>query len=96
MTLLRIDAGVDTGAVYLQAGCAIDERRDSHLVIQYRVVLENLDTIGQMLHAIADGRAEPISTAGRRSAVWGQPTLSSYLEWKRAARHGARDCPAVS
>ena len=43
MTLLKIDKGIDTGPVYLQAGCSIDELAESHIVIQYRVVIENLD-----------------------------------------------------
>jgi methionyl-tRNA formyltransferase len=87
MTLLRADAGVDTGPMYLQAGCAFDERRESHTVIQHRVVLENLDTIGAILRALSRGEQVPaIDTAGRRSAVWGQPQLSAYLRWKRTAR----------
>jgi len=87
MTLLRIDNGVDTGPVYLQAGCPIDEARESHTVIQYRVVLDNLEAIGRTLIAIWEGRnPATVQTAGRESAVWGQPRLSSYLRWKKAAR----------
>lgn len=91
MTLLRADAGVDTGPVYLQAGCAFDERTESPMVIQYRVVLENLEAIGAILRALC--RGEPvatIATSGRRSAVWGQPQLTAYLRWKRTARLEAR------
>lgn len=87
MTLLRADAGVDTGPVYLQAGCPIDELRESHTVIQYRVVLENLDGVAAVLRSLCRGEpVAPIATAGRRSAVWGQPRLSAYLRWKRMAR----------
>jgi len=87
MTLLRVDSGIDTGPVFLHATCAYDEGRDSHIVIQYRAVFDNLDAIGRTLVAIARGdRVQPVSTAGRRSAVWGQPRLSTYLRWKRAAR----------
>jgi methionyl-tRNA formyltransferase len=87
MTLLRIDAGVDTGPVYLQAGCDIDEIAESHVVIQYRVVTENLDRIAATLIALFQGEnIEPAPTAGRASAVWGQPRLTDYLRWKRAAR----------
>jgi len=91
MTLLRADAGVDTGPVYLQAGCGIDERSESHTVIQHRVVLENLDAVGAILQALCRGEpVAPIPTAGRRSAVWGQPRLSAYLRWKRRAALEAR------
>jgi methionyl-tRNA formyltransferase len=87
MTLLKADAGIDTGGVYLQAGCDIDEVKESHTVIQHRVVLENLDAIGRILVALCRGEQVPtVVTAGRHSAAWGQPQLSAYLRWKRAAR----------
>ena len=60
MTLLKIDEGVDTGPVYLQSTCEIDEVRESHTIIQYRVVLENLDAIGRTLRAIGEG--QPVIT----------------------------------
>ncbi|MGH9253428.1 MAG: formyltransferase family protein [Vicinamibacterales bacterium] len=102
MTLLRADAGIDTGPVYLHARCAIDEVRESHTVIQHRVVLDNLDAIGRVLFAVGRGEeVARVSTDGRHSAVWGQPRLTDYLRWKRAARraartHDARDIPALS
>ena len=94
MTLLRIDDGVDTGPVYLHGTCNYDERLDSHIVIQQRAVVDNLDAVGRTLTALARGEdVPPISTTGRRSAVWGQPTLSAYLRWKVAARRTAAGSP---
>jgi hypothetical protein len=87
MTLLRIDRGVDTGPAFLHASYAFDERRESPIVIQYRVVTENLDAIGDTLRRVCAGQAPPLDITGHRSAVWGQPTLSSYWRWKRAAAH---------
>jgi folate-dependent phosphoribosylglycinamide formyltransferase PurN len=87
MTLLKADAGIDTGKVYLQAGYDIDEVEESHTVIQHRVVLENLDAIGRILIALCrDEQVPTIATEGRHSATWGQPQLSAYLRWKLAAR----------
>jgi len=87
MPLLKIDEGGDTGPVYLQAGCTVDEVAESHIVIQHRVVMENLDRIAVTLIDLCNGvHVEPISTAGRKSAAWGQPRLTDYLRWKRAAR----------
>jgi hypothetical protein len=100
MTLLKIDNGIDTGPVYFQAGCPIDEVSESHVVIQYRVVFENLDRIGETLIDLSNGvSVAPIPTTGRKSAVWGQPRLTTYLKWKRAARKttsSAENIPAVS
>ena len=94
MTLLRVDNGVDTGPVYLHATCKYDERRDSHIVIQQRAVVDNLEAIGRTLTALARGEnVKPVSTDGRRSAVWGQPRLTHYLRWKLAARRTTARIP---
>jgi len=86
MTLLRIDAGVDTGPVYGHYSYAFDEVSESHVVIQHRVVLENLDALQHKLGSIVAGVATPVDTTGRRSAKWGQPWLTSYIKWKHRAR----------
>jgi folate-dependent phosphoribosylglycinamide formyltransferase PurN len=85
-TLLRIDEGADTGPVYAHYRADIDERAESHVVIQTRVVYDNLDLIRNDLEAIVAGRLGPIDVSGRPSAAWGQPRLSDYVRWKRAAR----------
>jgi hypothetical protein len=86
MTLLKIDKGVDTGPVFGYFRYAYDEVAETHVVIQTRVILDNLDAIRDRLLDIADDRVEPIPTEGRPSAMWGQPRLISYLRWKRNAR----------
>jgi len=99
MTLLRVDPGVDTGPIFLHGTYDFDEVEESHSVIQYRAVLENLDAIGAVLTSICRGEhVEPVKTDGRESAVWGQPQLTAYLRWKwnaRRSRHERR-IPAVS
>ena len=102
MTLLKADAGIDTGPVYLHGTCEIDEWRESHTVIQHRAVIENLDEIGRILLALCRGDQVPtVNTDGRRSATWGQPRLTAYLRWKsraRASRHrpqGHTEAPAA-
>lgn len=90
MTLLRTDAGVDTGPMLLQASYRFDESRESARVVQYRVVLENLETITAGLLSACQGSARYLSAEGRKSAVWGQPQLSAYLRWKRVARESLR------
>ena len=85
LTLLRIDAGVDTGPVYGYFTYAFDEARESHVRVQYRMVLENLDALAQRIRDIDSGHARPVDVTGRRSGAWGQPWLSRYLRWKRAA-----------
>ncbi|TXK65721.1 formyltransferase family protein [Alkalisalibacterium limincola] len=86
MTLLRIDAGIDTGPVFGHYRYDFDERRESHAVIQARVVLENLDALAVRFAQIHAGTATPVDTAGRRSGEWGQPRLSRHLRARRAMR----------
>lgn len=87
MTLLKIDEGVDTGPIYGYYSYDYDEREESHIVIQYRVVFENLPEIANRLRAIHAGEADPVDTSGRESGAWGQPWLTRYLAWKRRAEH---------
>ncbi|MGH8371266.1 MAG: formyltransferase family protein [Gammaproteobacteria bacterium] len=90
MTLLRVDKGVDTGPVLMQATCKFDEGKESHIVIQYRVVLDNLTEIADKLLSAWHGTAEPIQVASKDSAAWGQPWFTAYLRWKRQAQSSAR------
>lgn len=87
MTLLKVDAGTDTGPVYLQCSYPYDETSESHIVIQHRVVLENLAAIGKVLHGISNNSAYPTKLRARRCCNWGQPWFSAYLHWQRCA-HG--------
>lgn len=86
MTLLRIDRGVDTGPVYGYYSYPFDEVAESHVRIQHRVVFDNLPEIAARLRDVCAGRAAPLDAHGRASAAWGQPWLTTYLKWKRAAR----------
>jgi folate-dependent phosphoribosylglycinamide formyltransferase PurN len=86
LTLLRIDAGVDTGPVYGYFTYPFDEREESHIVIQLRVLLENLDAIRDSMLKAVRGEMEPLDVRGRKSAAWGQPKLTAYLRWKLRAR----------
>jgi hypothetical protein len=90
MTLLRIDRGIDTGPVYGQYGCDYDETTDSHIVIQHRVVFDNLDVLRTKLEEVVAGWARPLYTKGRESGEWGQPWLTAYWGWQRQARRRAR------
>ncbi len=54
-----------------------------------RVVYDNLESIKHDLEAIVGGSLQPVDVSGRTSAAWGQPRLTDYLRWKRAARNGS-------
>jgi folate-dependent phosphoribosylglycinamide formyltransferase PurN len=85
MTLLRVDPGVDTGPVFGYYHCNLDEVNESHIIIQSRVVFDNLDALRMKIEEILAGTAHTTDTTGRPSRVWGQPWLTKYWHWKRAA-----------
>ncbi len=86
MTLLRIDKGIDTGPTFGYYTYPYDEVHESHIVIQHRVVLENLDALRSKYLEIFNGSAIPLDTSGRPSGEWGQPWLTKYLSWKSHAK----------
>lgn len=86
MTFLKVDAGVDTGLIYGYYSYNYDEVNESHMIIQRRIILENLESLQTKVIEIYAGRAVPLDTSGRPSATWGQPWLTSYLKWKCKAR----------
>jgi folate-dependent phosphoribosylglycinamide formyltransferase PurN len=89
MTLLRVDAGVDTGNIFGYFTYAYDSLKESHVRIQNRVVWDNLKPIAELLQSLHAGTATAIEVAGRESNVWGHPWLTRYVQWKRRARlHG--------
>jgi methionyl-tRNA formyltransferase len=90
MTLLRTDAGVDTGPVYGYYTYPYNELDESHFVIQHRTVLDNLIPLQNKFMEVYSGSANPVDTSARKSATWGQPWLSRYLKWKSEARKKLR------
>lgn len=87
MTMLRIDRGIDTGPVFGYFRAPYDEHTESHITVQHRMTLDNLPAIAARFEEIAAGEAPVIPTTGRASHVWGQPWLTAYMRWRRAARH---------
>ncbi|MBI3544639.1 MAG: formyl transferase [Deltaproteobacteria bacterium] len=86
MTLLKVDKGIDTGPVFGFFTYSYDEVADSHVTIQHKTVFENLDRIRDKFLEIEQGTAVRIDTTGRKSGNWGQPWLTRYLRWKKAAK----------
>lgn len=86
MTVLKIDKGIDTGPVLGYFPVAVDEVEDTHVRIQHRVLLDNLDGIQALLLRLAQGAAAPIDVTGRPSKEWGQPWLTTWWRWKSEAR----------
>lgn len=87
MTMLKIDKGVDTGPIYGYFSYDYDPVKESHATIQSRVVFDNLEGIREKLIGIYQGTAQPLEIdKHRKSNIWGQPRLTSFLRWKWQAK----------
>lgn len=86
MTLLQINEGIDTGPTFGYYSYDYNALSESHIVIQTRVVTENLSELRAKLEEIYAGKAQPLDVAGRESNVWGQPWLTEYFKVKRKAK----------
>ena len=95
-TLLQIDAGIDTGPVYKYLRADFDEVNESHIVIQQRMMYDNLDVLAQTFRDIHEGRLLDLDTKGQPSHEWGQPWLTAYLQWKWQARRRAKRARSVA
>lgn len=89
-TLLQVDAGIDTGPVIGYFRVEYDPLRESHLRIQNRVVLENLNTIAEHILRRTADELPAIDTTGRPSGIWGQPRLTHFLRWRRRYRRNSQ------
>jgi len=83
-SLLRIDEGIDTGAIISQGGTSFSPASDEHEYIQYKVVADNLSKITDSINDIAT--SESIDVSERESALWGMPKYSAWKTWKRRAK----------
>lgn len=79
VTLLKIDKGIDTGPIYGYFSYDYDPKKESHNIIQTKVVSENFDQIKDKLIEIANNNATKLNTENLPSGVYGQPKLSAYL-----------------
>lgn len=86
MTLLKVDEGIDTGNIYGYYSYPFDSKNESHVRIQNRVMLDNLEELQSKLTEIFENHAAVIDTKGRESNVWGHPWLTKWLAWKRRVR----------
>jgi peptidoglycan/xylan/chitin deacetylase (PgdA/CDA1 family) len=82
MSLVKIDKGIDTGPIHGFFYADFDEKSDSHIVIQNKVVLDNLFSLEKELLKINNETSFSIDTKESVSNTWGQPWMTKYVYWK--------------
>lgn len=94
-TILRIDKGIDTGPVYAHYRIRTRTPKESHVILQHRSVVENLDPAMKALEEICVGTRKPIDTSADKSAVWGQPKLSAYIRTQKKCHSASLSPPTL-
>lgn len=91
-SLLRIDAGIDTGAVLAQSSTPdADPLAGSHVFLGHKAHLDGLPGVVETLRKLASGESPRVDTAGRRSCNYTHPGLSDYLKYRRVLKQLRQD-----
>ena len=91
-SLLRIDPGIDTGAVLAQAGTRhADPFTQSHVFLAHKSHVDGLPGVVETLRKLQAGEHPQVPTAGRQSHNYTHPGLSDYLKYRKALRQAQRE-----
>jgi folate-dependent phosphoribosylglycinamide formyltransferase PurN len=92
-SLLRVNKGIDTGAVLAQGSAReIDPLTETHVFMQHKSHVEGIPGVVQTLRGLAAGQTPTVDTSGRTSSNYTHPGLSDYLRYRRVLKElrGAR------
>ena len=91
-SLLRIDAGIDTGAVLAQGSTRdADPLAASHVFLGHKSHVDGLPGVVETLRKLAAGESPRVSTEGRKSSNYTHPGLSDYLKYRRVLKQLRRE-----
>ncbi len=83
-SLLRVDAGIDTGTVLAQGSAAVDPLTESHIFMQHKSHVDGLCHVVDTLRKLAAGEQPAVDTRDRKSSNYTHPGLSDYLRLRRS------------
>jgi len=93
-SLLRVDAGIDTGAVLAQASTRNpDPLTESHVFLGHKSHVDGLPGVVETLRKLQAGESPRVSTEGRKSSNYTHPGLTDYLKYRKVLkdlRHAKR------
>jgi methionyl-tRNA formyltransferase len=91
-SLLRIDAGIDTGAVLAQASIRNpDPLTESHVFLAHKSHVDGLPGVVETLRRLQAGEHPQVHTAGRPSHNYTHPGWSDYLKYRKALQQLRRE-----
>jgi len=86
-SLLRIDAGIDTGAVLAQGTTRdADPLTESHVFLAHKSHVAGIAGVVETLRKLQAGESPSVSTEGRKSANYTHPGWSDYLKYRERLR----------
>jgi hypothetical protein len=86
-SLLRVDAGIDTGAVLAQASTRNpDPLTESHVFLGHKSHVDGLPGVIETLRKLQAGESPRVSTEGRKSSNYTHPGLTDYLKYRKVLK----------
>ena len=86
-SLLRVDAGIDTGTVLAQASTRNpDPLTESHVFLGHKSHVDGLPGVVETLRKLQAGESPRVSTEGRKSSNYTHPGLTDYLKYRKVLK----------
>jgi hypothetical protein len=83
-SLLRVDAGIDTGPVFAQGSCPnVDPLRENHVMMQHKSHVEGTAHVAEVLRQLERGEHPRVAMVARRSTNYTHPGLTDYLRFRK-------------
>lgn len=86
-SLLRVDAGIDTGPVLAQGTCyGARPLEQTHILMQHLSHVEGMKDVVQVLRQLERGEQPRVEMVNRKSTNYTHPGLSDYLRYVRVLK----------
>jgi len=91
-SLLRVDAGIDTGPVLAQGTCyGARPLEQTHIVMQHLSHVEGVKDVVKVLQQLERGEQPRVEMVNRKSTNYTHPGLSDYLRYVRVRKRVKAD-----
>jgi hypothetical protein len=94
-SLLRVDAGIDTGPVLAQGSCTgVSPLEDSHVMMQHVSHIDGTRSVAGVLRQLEQGEDPRVEMINRRSTNYTHPGITEYVRFlgiRRKLKQGV--CP---
>lgn len=95
-SLIKMDAGFDTGPVVLRGRVrGADPLAEPYPIVGHKAILEGLPEVEKAIAALEEGRPLPhVDTAGEASRLYTRPGITDLLKYRAAVRRLRREAEA--